>query len=115
MLIGEINGMPAATHPAARIFVEEGFAATAMGLQARLRLAGIGIATAGNGGGTMAEQRRNTSEETLEHDRDLQEREAIESTRNRGNDEAMRGEDLGDVDPDSPESENDRDDLTTDE
>jgi ATP-dependent Lhr-like helicase len=48
MLIGEINGVPAAVHPAARLFIEEGFAATAMGLQARLRLTGIGIAAAGN-------------------------------------------------------------------
>jgi ATP-dependent Lhr-like helicase len=35
MLIAEIDGEPAAAHPAARLFIEEGFAATAMGLQAR--------------------------------------------------------------------------------
>jgi ATP-dependent Lhr-like helicase len=35
MLIAEINGSPAPNHPAARIFIEEGFAPTAMGLQAR--------------------------------------------------------------------------------
>ena len=35
MLIEEINGMPATAHPSARLFIEEGFAATAMGLQAR--------------------------------------------------------------------------------
>src|SRR5688572_32082488 len=33
MLIGEINGVPAAEHPSARVFIEEGFATTAMGLQ----------------------------------------------------------------------------------
>ena len=35
MLIAEINGESATAHPAARLFVEEGFAATAMGIQAR--------------------------------------------------------------------------------
>jgi ATP-dependent helicase Lhr and Lhr-like helicase len=35
MLIVEINGLAATTHPAARLFVEAGFGATAMGLQAR--------------------------------------------------------------------------------
>jgi hypothetical protein len=35
LLIAEINGVPAATHPGARLFVEAGFLATAMGLQAR--------------------------------------------------------------------------------
>ncbi len=35
MLIGEINGTSASTHPAARLFLEEGFATTSMGLQVR--------------------------------------------------------------------------------
>jgi ATP-dependent Lhr-like helicase len=35
MLIAEINGTPSTTHPAGRVFIEEGFAPTAMGLQAR--------------------------------------------------------------------------------
>jgi hypothetical protein len=39
------------------------------------------------------------------------EREGIESTRNRGYDDAVRGEDLGDVDPDSAASDSDRDDA----
>jgi hypothetical protein len=148
MLIAEINGAPATTHPAARLFIEEGFAATAMGMQARtdklrprgygsLDPSGIGIAAASLGGGRMAEQRRNTSEETLEntrpranesseteHDRvrssndqDQQiESEGLESTRNRGYDEAVKGEDLGDVDdrdldPDSAFSDVDREDT----
>ena len=146
MLIAEINGVPAPTHPAARLFIEEGFAATAMGLQARterlrprgygsLDPTGIGIAATDLGGGFMAEQRRKRSEESLENtrpranedselehnrvrssnDRDQEmERDGIESTRNRGYDGAVRGEDLGDVDdrdidPDSATSENDRD------
>ena len=37
MLIAEINGEPASTHPAADLFIAEGFATTAMGLQARIR------------------------------------------------------------------------------
>ena len=37
MLIAEINGEPASTHPAADLFVAEGFATTAMGLQARIQ------------------------------------------------------------------------------
>jgi ATP-dependent Lhr-like helicase len=35
MLLAEINGSAATGHPAARVFIEEGFAPTAMGLQAR--------------------------------------------------------------------------------
>jgi ATP-dependent helicase Lhr and Lhr-like helicase len=35
MLIAELNGAPATTHEAARLFIESGFAATAMGLQRR--------------------------------------------------------------------------------
>jgi hypothetical protein len=154
MLIAEINGTPATAHSAARLFIEEGFAATAMGIQARtdrlrprgygsldlpgptgpsLHIIGIGIATTGDGGGRMAEPRHNKSEETLEntrprtnedseieHDRvrstndqdQEMEREGVETKRNRGYDAAVRGEDLGDLDPDSAESEVDRDDTT---
>jgi ATP-dependent Lhr-like helicase len=67
MLIADINGAAATSHPAMRVFIEEGFAATAMGLQARterlrprgygsLDPTGIGIAAATAGGGHMAEQ-----------------------------------------------------------
>jgi hypothetical protein len=90
MLIAEINGTPATEHPSARLFIEEGFAATAMGIQARterlrprgygsldlpgptgagLHATGIGIAATGDGGGHMAEPRHNKSEETLENTR----------------------------------------------
>ena len=147
MLIAEINGVPATGHPAARLFIEEGFAATAMGIQARtdrlrprgygsLDPSGIGIAAATGGGERMAQQRRNSSEETLENtrpraneDSDIEhgrvrssndqdqnmEREGVESTRNRGYDEVVRGEDLGDVDdrdldPASAASDVDRND-----
>ena len=148
MLIAEINGAAATGHPVARLFIEEGFAATAMGIQARtdklrprgygsLDPSGIGIAATTGGGGRMAEQRRHSSEETLEntrpranetseteHDRvrssndqdQEMEREGVESTHNRGYDKAVRGEDLGDVDdrdldPDSAFSDVDRDDT----
>ena len=36
MLIVEVNGTPGTAHPAARLFIEEGFLPTAMGLQARV-------------------------------------------------------------------------------
>jgi ATP-dependent Lhr-like helicase len=165
MLIAEINGAAATAHPAARLFVEEGFAATAMGLQARtdkLRPRGYGITIAeGSGGGIRMAEPRNSSG-TLENtrprpsedseiererirssnDQDQEmEREGFESTRNRGYDDAVRGEesgrgedavrrgkeavrsgevvrgeDLGDVDeheldPDSASSDVDRDDT----
>ncbi len=78
MLIGEINGAPATAHPASRLFIEEGFSATAMGIQARTdRLrprgygagperpafddAGIGIAATPSGGESMAESRPSSS------------------------------------------------------
>jgi hypothetical protein len=160
MLITEINGTPATMHPAARVFIEEGFAATAMGIQARterlrprgygsLDASGIGIAATTGGGGSMAESRtsptfdnsRPRAGESSETERDRVrssndedqelEREGIESSHNRGYDEAVRGgqdavrrgdvarEDLGDVDdgerdPDSAFSDVDRDDTIDD-
>ena len=47
---------------------------------------------------------------TNDQDQEM-EREGVETKRNRGYDAAVRGEDLGDVDPDSAESEVDRDDT----
>jgi ATP-dependent Lhr-like helicase len=69
MLIAEINGGPATAHPTARLFLEEGFVTTAMGLQARterlrprgygsLDPSGIGIADGASGGKGMADQKR---------------------------------------------------------
>ena len=49
MLITEINGAAAAAHPASRVFIEEGFAVSALGLQARLA-SGTGIAGMRRGG-----------------------------------------------------------------
>ena len=133
MLLVEINGAPASTHIAARLFTSEGFAATAMGLQARTdRLRprgfashGIDLAAAADGGRTMANPtQRNAPEPNRErnadvehdrirsaNDRDQQlEREGIESERNRNYDEAAKG--MGDdVDPDSADAEIDRDDM----
>jgi hypothetical protein len=138
MLIAEINGGPALAHPSARLFIEQGFVATAMGLQARtdaIRPRGYGtaIAAASDGGQEMADQNRMEDDPTLignsrpreketsetEHDRarnsndrDQQmEREGIQSEHNRGYDEAARGRGREDVDPDSAMSDVDRDDL----
>ena len=131
MLITEINGAPAPTHHAAGVFVEEGFSTTAMGLQARIT--GTRIAGRAGGGMSMADTPRNTPEHggksrQTEHDairrtndRDQQaEREGRDAGHNRGYDEAVKertsveDEDFGDVDPDSAESENDRDDTLND-
>jgi hypothetical protein len=70
MLIGEINGEPATQHLSARLFVEEGFVATAMGLQARtdaLRPRGYGIAIAASEmrGEAMPDQNRMDDDPTL--------------------------------------------------
>jgi hypothetical protein len=135
MLIAEIDGAPATAHPAARVFVEAGFSVTAMGLQARI--AGIRVAAASRGGISMANREQDldkdldvtagspgernieTSEqeqETIRNSNDLDqelEREGIESRRNRGYDEAVRGQNR-DVDPDSAEADVDRDDSVTD-
>ena len=45
LLLAEIDGLPASIHPAARLFVNEGFLPTAMGLQLRhvSRDSGFGI------------------------------------------------------------------------
>jgi ATP-dependent helicase Lhr and Lhr-like helicase len=149
MLLAEINGESAMAHPASRVFIEEGFIATAMGLQARLRPGtslrpgarglgpgnrGIYIASSHPGGRSMAEPRRSddelvdnqTEDETREreqerirssNDRDQAMERAGESSRhNRGHDEAVRGkaENVEDVDPDSAESDIDRDDTNVD-
>jgi hypothetical protein len=138
LLIADINGTPAATHPAAHLFVHEGFATTAMGLQARIvpgqpgaeSRGGIAIAGVQRGGMSMADTPRrtpnqagNTRESEREavrssNDRDqAAEREGVDTEHNRGYDEAAKGrssmeqEDFGDVDPDSAESENSRDDT----
>ncbi len=130
MLIAEINGAPAATHLVAPLFVREGFATTAMGLQARWD--GIAIAGKTPGGTLMAETPRTTptsAGDSLESEHDAirssndrdqaAERDGFETEHNRGYDEAVRGrsvehEDLGDVDPDSAESDVDRDDTVND-
>ena len=74
MLISEINGELATSHPAARLFVEEGFVVSAMGLQARterikphglLDPTGIGIAAAPSGGHEMTDQNRFENDPTL--------------------------------------------------
>jgi ATP-dependent Lhr-like helicase len=133
LLIAEINGAPATAHPSSRIFIGEGFAATALGLQVRV---GTRIAGWMPGGTTMAETRKNQNAadrngperdgETsdTEHDRvresndtDQQlEREGITSRHNRGYDQAVQGGGGQNrpTDPDSAESDVDRDDTVED-
>jgi hypothetical protein len=84
MLLGEINGEPAINHGLARLFLEQGFVATAMGLQARTdalkprastgsgrgdpvepRGYGIAIADTSAGGDAMADQNRIENDPTL--------------------------------------------------
>jgi ATP-dependent Lhr-like helicase len=128
MLIEEINGESATAHPSSRFFVEAGFTRTAMGLQARP--AGISIAGMRAGGKSMAEQPRNddlvdtpdpgetreTEQERVRfsNNRDQAlERSGRSSPHNRGYDEAVRGESVEDTDPDSAQSDIDRDDTAT--
>jgi hypothetical protein len=128
MLIGEINGTPASEHPGARLFVEEGFATTAMGLQAR---PGTLIAGTTRGGTPMADTRnptqpkdnetRDTEQDRVRSSNDQDqaaERKGLETEHNRGYDTAVRGqqrstknEGVEDVDPDSAKSDVDRDDT----
>ena len=133
ILIAEINGMPAATHPSAHLFVQKGFSATAMGLQARIvpRNPGTeptehGIAIAGKrSGGISMETPRIRPEragdilEGEDHDQ-AADRSGGQTEHDRGEDEAVRGQtsdeqqDFGDVDPDSADSDNSRDDTIDD-
>jgi len=133
MLIAEINGGAATAHPAGRLFIEEGFAATAMGLQARterlrprgygslelpgpmgpgLHDHGIGIAAATGGGESMAQQREvKPGYDKAPGESPVEDIEVV-----RGD---LQGEDIGDVDeqaldPDDAESQTDRDDTTVD-
>jgi ATP-dependent Lhr-like helicase len=128
MLITEINGGEATAHPASRMFIDEGFAVTALGLQARtdrLRPRGYearsqagGISIAGEaavGGHRMAEKRwlgevePSREDESSEIERDQMKRDQ-EAVTGRGSED----EDFEDVDPDSAESDIDRDDNATD-
>jgi hypothetical protein len=131
MLVADINGEAATAHAAARLFAEEGFVPTALGLQSRPVPGGTGIAAPGGGGDLMAEQDRKDEgsapgtrprageDDAGEHDRvrssndrdQRLERDGVESEHNRGYDEAVRGERRGDVDPDSATSDVDRDDT----
>jgi ATP-dependent Lhr-like helicase len=94
MLIAEINGDAATSHPAARIFIEEGFAAGALGLQARLLREGHGASGAGTriagrrrGGNSMAEPRDDDqdilSETGTQRERETSDVETAESEHDR--------------------------------
>ncbi len=105
MLLETMNGLPAGDHPMAHLFTSAGFVRAANGLQLRpLRAesaAGISIAGLAPGGSPMADEPRDQDE--LIEDADT------EFDRNR--DDAIRGrEGVEDVDPDSAESDVERDD-----
>lgn len=115
MLIAEINGVPASTHPAGRLFIEEGFAATAMGLQARterLRPSGFegasGTRIAGDSRGGLAMEKAGHSRSRTQPHSDST-YDADREPRHDDDDEAVRHG--GDVDPDSAAAEIDRDDT----
>jgi ATP-dependent Lhr-like helicase len=107
MLIAEINGEEATAHPASRVFIEEGFAASALGLQARLA-SGTAIAGMRRGGIPMAEPRNNEDMETLDP-QERREKSEQESEWVRGS-----GDEGVDIDPDSADSDVDRDDSVND-
>jgi len=91
MLIVEVNDVPATTHLSARLFIEEGFVPTAMGLQARV--AGSRVRSP--------------------NDRDRRlEREGTQTRHNRGDDETAHGGNAPDTDPGSADADEDRDDAT---
>ena len=134
MLLAEIDGSDATAHPAAAVFIDEGFARTAMGLQLRPEARGLGpadgiaVAETASGGDAMADEPRTTDDlvdtpgpdETREteqervrssNDRDqARERAGQTPPHARGYDEAVRGESVEDIDPDSAASDVDRDD-----
>jgi hypothetical protein len=113
MLIADINGEFAPRHPSARLFIEEGFAVTAMGLQARTerlrpssvvrgvpsaaggrpRGHGIGIAPLPRGGAPMDQTREQEHEHVRRsNDRDQElERHGEDAPHNIGYDEAADG------------------------
>jgi ATP-dependent Lhr-like helicase len=129
MLLETINGAPAGEHATARTFISAGFVRAATGLQLR-PASGISIAGLPPGGSPMADEPRDQDElvdspdasETREgeHERvrssndgdQAMERQGIESRHNRGYDEAAHGrEGVEDIDPDSAESDVERDDT----
>ena len=134
MLLAEIDGGDATTHPAATIFVEEGFVRSAMGLQLRPEARGMRPATGtviaepAPGDTPMAEQPRTDDDlvqtpdpdETREtehervrvsNDRDrARERAGHTPPHARGYDEAVLEKRNEDTDPDRAESDVDRDD-----
>jgi ATP-dependent Lhr-like helicase len=130
MLITDINGTPATAHPAARIFTAEGFAVSALGLQARterLRPRGyearvtetggsVFAEPTSSGGRAMDENRRRFDDVYKPHQTESDKPnydEAIEGSVSEG-EEFEDAEDMDDVDPDSADADIDRDDSVTD-
>lgn len=90
MLIVEVNGTPGTAHPAARLFIKEGFLPTAMGLQARVPPKSVPEEPAG----------KNRKRESTSTDREQLQRERTRSTA-----------ESNPTDPDSADADVNRDDL----
>ena len=108
LLIETINGQPAVSHPASTSFVAQGFTRSAMGLQLRIEAwarARDGTAIAGDrSGGTPMAQPRDDDKLV----------DTPESDDTRTYDDTVGREDDEDIDPDSAESEVDREDTAGD-
>ncbi|HEY5619313.1 MAG TPA: DEAD/DEAH box helicase [Vicinamibacterales bacterium] len=119
MLIEKINGQSALDHPASRLFVEVGFTRTALGLQLRpepwaLRPDhGTPIAKQRRGGASMTEPRSDDLFDTPETPDPERER-VRSSDDNLAYEEDVDRESAEDIDPDSAQSDIDRDDAGTD-
>jgi hypothetical protein len=117
MLIAEINGAPASSYPAIRLFIEEGFAATAMGLQARTErlrpsgfdVSGTRIAGENRGGVAMEHPERQPGGRAQEQPDSAHDAERDRRGTRDADDSTPRQS--GDVDPDSASAEIDRDDT----
>jgi ATP-dependent Lhr-like helicase len=126
MLISEINGVRATAHAAARPFVESGFLATAMGLQARITGTGLADTSRGDDAMDTAEKpasptgpdstaaprdRRKSASPLFDEPDQVIEREGLEAEPSRADEKPGRKQRGGDVDPDSAHSAIDRDDT----
>ncbi len=123
MLIVEVNGTPGTAHPAARLFIEEGFLPTAMGLQARVPPGPHGHGTSqprARGGTDLAESwaggaavpnhdPKSVPGESAGEDRKREststDREQVQRDRTQSTAESNP------TDPDSPDADIDRDDM----
>jgi ATP-dependent Lhr-like helicase len=123
MLIVEINAAPATAHSAARIFIDEGFLPTAMGLQARVparphgRTAaqgragrGTGIAESWAGGAAMPDHDPQHAQEELTGEEKRPGRTSTDGEQAEREVPPAKAEPKS-TDPDSPDADVNRDDM----